>query len=218
LIYAFLFFVGLRCATAADTNILVTSDWSAAVDSQTRIDHPIRGRLVIVSGSQPAYGGPPTDNHTMLFVELQNAVGAVGPSIKLWFATTGLKLDLVDANGKPAPMDQVYGWSGSAGFPSCWVVLPYGSTLRALASTGTRSPLRICRGGVLWDRWGIPSTDTNTYFLSGTLTVSSPTNSTFSVVPQEKAGWPHAYAEWTGTLTFPKVAISPRDIARFTKE
>src|SRR6267142_1287774 len=102
-------FAGLYHVSAEDTNVLVAGDWSAGVDSEVRIDHPIRGRLLILSGSEPAYGGPKTDNHTMLFVEVQNATGASGGSIKLWFDVMGLKLDLVDANGKSAPVDQVGG-------------------------------------------------------------------------------------------------------------
>ena len=207
-------FAGLYRVTAEDKNVLAASDWSAPVDSQARVDHPIRGRLLILSGSEPAYGGPKTDNHTMLFVELQDAVGACCGSIKLWFDVMGLKLDLVDANGKPAPIDQVGGWGGRGAFGGCWVVLPYNSTQRLFVNPGTKTPLRICRGGEPWDRWCIPSTDTNTYYLSGMLTVSTPTNSTFSVVPQEKEGAPHNYADWTGTLTFPKMKISPADIAK----
>jgi hypothetical protein len=57
------------------------------------------------------------------------------------------------------------------------------------------------------------STDTNIY-LSGTLTASTPTNSSFSVIPQEKQGATHNYAQWTGTLKFPKVKISPAEVAR----
>lgn len=207
-------FAALYRVTAEDTNVLAASDWSAPVDSQARVDHPIRGRLLILSGSEPGYGGPKTYSDTMLFVELQNETGACCGSIKMWFDVMGLKLDLVDANGKPATIDQVGGWSGRGAIGGCWVVLPYNSTQRLFVNPGTKSPLRICRGGEPWDRWSIPSTDTSAYYLSGTLTVSTPTNSTFSVVPQEKQGAPHAYAEWTGTLTFPKMKISPADIAK----
>ena len=200
--------------TAEDTNVLVASEWSVAVDSQVRVDHPIRGRLLILSGSEPAYGGPQTDNDTMLFVELQNATGGCCGSIKLWFDVMDLKLDLADADGKQAPKDRAGGWSGRSAFEGCWVVLPYNSTERLFVNPGTKSPLRITHGGEPWNRWCIPSTDTNTYYLSGTLTISTPTNSTFSVIPQEKQGAPHAYAEWTGTLSFPKVKISPAEMAR----
>ena len=207
-------FTGLYRVSAEDTNVLVAGDWSAPEDSEVRTGHPIRGRLLIQSGSEPAYGGPKTDNHTMLFVELQNATGGCCSSIKLWFDVMGLKLDLVDANGKPAPVDQVRGWGGRGPFSGSWVVLPYNSTQRLFVNPGTKSPVRICWGGEPWNRWRIESTDTNIYYLSGMLTASTPTNSTFSVIPQEKEGAPHAYAEWTGTLKFPKVKISPADIAK----
>ena len=207
-------FAGLSRVSAEDTNVLIAGDWSALVDSEVRIDHPIRGRLLILSGSEPAYGGPKTDNQTMLFVELQNATGGCCGSIKHWFDVMGLKLDLVDANGKPAPVDRVGGWGGRGPLSGCWVVLPYNSTQRLFVNPGTKSPLRICRGGEPWNRWLVASTDTNIYYLSGTLTVSTPTNSSFSVIPQEKEGAPHNYAEWTGTLKFPKVKISPTDFAK----
>lgn len=152
------------------------------------------------------------DNHTMLFAELQNA--GHGGSAKLWFNVMGLKLDLVGTDGRPVPGPEGGGWSGRGPFLGCWVVLPYNSTQRLFCNEGTKSPLCLCLRGEPWNRWCIPSTDTNNYYLSGTLTVSSPTNSTFSVMPQEKTGAPYAYAEWTGTLVFPKVKICAADIAR----
>ena len=196
----------LQCF-ADDTNIIVATDWSEPVAAD--LDYPIRGRLIITSGSEPAYGGPiaETTNHTMMFVELQKLDSACCGSVKLYFDVMGLKCRLVDSNGKRAPKPQPMGWGGRGPFTPSWVVLPYNSTIRLFVNSGSKSPLRITETGEPWSYWQIPSTDTNVYYLSGTLTISTRTNATLQAKPHDDVN-PHEYHEWKGTLVFPKTKIT----------
>jgi len=197
---------GFCCFAADETNIIVASDWSEPVG----VDYAVRGRLLIVSGNEPAYGGPQTEDLTMMFVELQNRSLA---SLKLYFDVMGLKCELKDGSGKSAPEPQGGAWGGRGPFSPSWVVLPYNCTTRLFVNSGGKSPLRICPGGAPWAYWSIPSSDTNVYFLSGTLKISTPTNATLTATPQWTAG-PHEYAEWKGTLVFPKAKISASQVAK----
>jgi hypothetical protein len=192
------------CCFADDTNIIAMSDWSEPVGFD---DHAIRGRLLIVAGSEPAYGGPKTENLTMTFVELQNVTGACCGSVKVYFDIMGLNSDLFGANGVPftSPL------TGDAGFPGpsfspCWVVLPYNSTIRLFVDSTTRSSVRIHPNGEIWRRLSISPSDTNVYYLSATLTISTPTNGTLTVTPPGSMGY-HKYADWSGKLIFPKTKI-----------
>ncbi|GEM_PF-2304524 len=202
----------IRCL-ADDTNIIVATDWSEPVPAD--LDYPIRGRLIITGGGEPAYGGPKSEieNFTTMFVELQNTHGA-GASVKLYFDVMGLKCNLMDSNGKPAPKPKGgMGWGGRGAFSPSWVVLPYNSTIRLFVNPGSRSPLHITETGEPWSYWEIPSSDTNVYYLSGSLTISTATNATLVATPHESVN-PHEYHEWKGTLVFPKVKISASKFAK----
>jgi hypothetical protein len=142
----------IRCLAAEDTNIVGVSEWSEPVDFR---DHSVRGRLLILGGSEPAYGGPRTGNLTMTFVELEHTTGASGCSVKLYFDVMGLKCELTDSNGKPAHKPQGGAWGGRGPFSPRWVVLPYNSAIRLFVNSGSKSPLNICRGGEPWDCWSI---------------------------------------------------------------
>jgi hypothetical protein len=199
---SFLLLGSLYCF-AGDTNIIAMSDWSEPVALMNQIGHDqvIRGRLLIVAGSSSDYGGSEPNNQTMMFVELQNLQG----SVKLYFDVMGLKCNLIDSNGNPAPEPNGKGWGGGGPVIPSWLVLPGNSTIRLIVNGGRKSPLTICKGGEPWDYWSIPSSDTNVYFLSGTLTIAKPTNSTLTVTPP---GDYHQYADWSGKLIFPKIEIS----------
>jgi hypothetical protein len=86
------------CCLADDTNIIAVSDWSEPVGFHT---HSVRGRLLILNGSEPADGGSKTDQ-TMMFVELQQVTGAQAPSVKIYFDVMNLSCNLTDSNGKPS--------------------------------------------------------------------------------------------------------------------
>lgn len=203
-----------NCCFADDsTNVLFASDWSETTWATPPNSHAIRGRLLIMDGIEPAYGGPKTTKRLMMFVELQDAAGACCGSHKLYFDVMGLKCELKDSNGKSAPKPQNMGWSGRGAFAPSWVVLPYNSTLRLFVNPGNKSPLQITETGNPWSYWSIPSSDTNVYYLSATLTISTPTNATLNAKPHEEVDC-HEYAEWTGKLIFPKMKISASELAK----
>ena len=93
------------CFAVGDTNIIAMSEWSKAVSlrNDQLHDQAIRGRLVIVEGMEPAYGGPPTTNGAMTFVELQNVTGACCDDIDVCFDVTKLNCELSDGAGKLVP-------------------------------------------------------------------------------------------------------------------
>jgi hypothetical protein len=193
------------------SNVLVATDWSEPVDFS---DHAVRGRLLIIEGSEPAYGGPKTERHVTMFVELQHVTGACCPSVKLYFDVMGLNCDLVETNGKAVPLENVGGWGGRGPLEPRWVVLPYDSTIRLFINSGSRSPLHIHQNGEPWRRWSIKPDETKAYVLSGTFDIATPTNSVLTVTPPVSVG-PHDYADWRGKLVFPKtqfVVTTPRSI------
>lgn len=59
------------CFAGEGTNIIAVSEWSKPVSlcNQGLHDIGIRGRLLILQGMEPAYGGPPTTNGAMTFIE-----------------------------------------------------------------------------------------------------------------------------------------------------
>ena len=66
------------------------------------------------------------------------------------------------------------------------------------------SPLALYPSGEPWRHWSIAANDTNTYFLSGTLTLSTHTNLSLSAPFREMD-----YAEHgTATLAFPMTRIA----------
>lgn len=203
IIASLLIFAGCQlCFAGRDTNIIVMSEWSKPVsltDDQGH-DEAIRGRLLILQGMEPAYGGPPTTNGAMTFVELQN-VGIGG--LEVYFAVTNLHCELSGATGKAVPMPSGGGWGGRGPFLPCWVNLPYNSTIRLFINGGTMNPLAVYPSGEPWSHWSIPANDTNIYFLSGTLTLSTHTNLSLSPPFREMDYQQHR----TATLAFPRTRI-----------
>jgi len=190
LIYA----AGQLCFAGEDTNIIVMSEWSKSVSLRDTksYDHAIRGRLLILQGMEPSYGGPPTTNGAMTFVELQNV--GIG-DIEVYFAVTNLHCQLSDSAGKAVPKPEGAAWGGRGPFLPCWVNLPYNSTIRLFVNGGRLNPLMVYPSGEPWSRWSIPANGTNVYYLTGTLSVSTHTNSSL----------PSDYFE--AMLVFPKTRI-----------
>jgi hypothetical protein len=196
------------CFAGEDAKIIAKSEWSKPVllrdDDSHDID--IRGRLVILQGMVTAYGGPPTTNGAMTFVELQN-LGLCG--IEVYFAVTNMHCELSDAMGKPVP--QPSGGAGGRGaFQPSWIHLPYNSTIRLLFNDGQMDPLALFPSGEPSNYWSLPGSDTNTYFLSGTLTLSTHTNLSLSPNFRE---WDYKQNR-TKTMEFPKIKIIPSKICR----
>lgn len=177
----FLFGACQFCFAGGDTNVIVVSDWSDPISlrNENLHDQTIRGRLLIVEGMDPAYGGSPTTNSAMTFVELQNVTPVGYDGIDICFDVMKLNCKLTDATGSVF-IEPVRGpWGGRGPFAPSWVRLPYNSTIRLFVNGGTREPLAVYPNGEPWCHWSIAASDTNTYFLSGTLSLSTHTNQFF---------------------------------------
>lgn len=193
------------CFAAGDTNIIAMSEWSKPVSlrNDQHHDQHIRGRLLIMHGMEPAYGGPPTTNGAMTFIELQNVTGACCDGIDVYFDVKELHCKLSDNAGKAVPISGGT-WGGRGPFAPCWVRLPYNSTIRLFVNGGTMEPLSVYPSGEPWAHWSIAGNDTNTYFLTGTLNLFTHTNLSLSPAFREmdyKQGW-------MATLEFPKLRIT----------
>lgn len=201
------------CCFADDTNIIAKSDWSEPVglrNLETGHDHSIRGRLLIVAGNEPAYGGPKTDNAAMTFVELQNVTGAYGENVDVCFDSMKLKCVLTDERGKDVPKPVGGAWGGRGPLGSYWTTLPYNSTIRLFVNCGSKSPLSVYPNGEPWSHWSISPSDTNVYYLSGSLEICTRTNYLSARFPEPVQSLGRSYYEQNckKTLTFPKVKIS----------
>lgn len=206
---AFFFFTACQlCFAGADTNIIAMSEWSKPVSLRNEQLHDvgIRGRLLIMKGAEPAYGGPNPENLAMTFVELQNV--ALG-GIEVYFSVTNLHCELSDAAGKAVPKATGGGWGGRGPFLPCWVNLPYNSTIRLFVNGGTMNPLAVYPSGEPWSHWSIPASDTNVYYLAGTLSLSTHTNRLEPPALIEK--------DYRATLVFPKARITTAEGARLSK-
>ena len=192
----FIFALAQLCIAAGDTNIILMSEWSKPVPlvNDQLHNQAIRGRLLVVQGMEPAYGGASTTNGAMTFVELQNVTEACCDGIEVYFAVTNLHCELTDATGKTVPRPEGVAWGGRGPFRPCWVNLPYNSTIRLFVNGGRTDPLAVFPSGEPWIRWSIPANGTNVYYLAGTLGISTHTNSL-----------PPDY--YKATLIFPKTRI-----------
>lgn len=214
-----LLLISFCCHADENTNIIAASDWSKPV-SLTRIDtghdHSIRGRVLIISGSEPAYGGPQTDNKTMTFIELQNVDGAIGENVDVHLDT--MKFDLTDQNGENAPEPRFGGssYTRAIGSGPCWESLPYNSTIRLFVVSGTKSPLTITKKGSPFSYWSIPTSDTNEYYLTGSLQIYTRTNGMEKVFPKEaeELKWKFYNQKCKATINFPKTQITPSKIIK----
>jgi hypothetical protein len=199
----FIFAVCQLCFAGGNTNSIAMSEWSKPVTlrNEQLHDEAIRGRLLIVKGAEPGYGGPEPENLAMTFVELQN-VGTGG--IEIYFAVTNLHCELSDATGKAVPKPTGGAWGGRGPFLPCWVNVPYNSTVRLFVNGGTLNPLMVYPSGEPWSRWSIPANDTNVYYLGGTLSLSTHTNLSLPPEFREMDYKEHC----TATLVFPKARIT----------
>jgi hypothetical protein len=206
------------------TNIIAVSDWSKPVQLRrmdTGHDHDIRGRVLIFSGAEPAYGGPESTNRIMTFIELQNVTGAHGENVDVH--TGEMKFDLKDQNGKAAPEPRIVAGSypSAIGSGPCWESLPYNSTIRLFVISGSKSPLTITKNGDPFSYWEIPAHDTNSYYLSGTLEIYSSTNgldTVFSGKEFQELKWKIYNQTCKATILFPAVKIVPSEILKGTKK
>lgn len=181
---------------AEEHKLIAMSEWSKPVESHDRF---LQARWVLLEGRSRAFAGP--GKEILLYVELQNANGAWGEPLRIFFnASEGLKFELLDADGKViAPT----GTRGSGGdVEAGWITLPYDSTVRLRANPGgwgTPSdaiialPLRPMNG----QYWLFREAPAGDIFLTGKLTIAPPTGDTFE----------HR-DDWRGVIEFPKTKLS----------
>ena len=187
------------CFGSGDTNIIAMSDWSKPVGTDG--GHSLRVRMIVAYGRGPAFAGP--WDETQFYLEFQNVSGAIVSPTQFYFDPSGgLRCVMKDAAGK-TPSQAGGGSGGGAG--AAWIALPYDSKIRLRANMygyGKKpgDGLLLC----IWppmQYWNIAAGDTNTYYLSGTFTVTTPTN----FVPKD---FEAARAVWSGTLELPKMKIT----------
>ena len=188
-----------------NTNIIAVSDWSQIVMGKGSL----RARMLLAH----LYYVPFSE--TILYIELQNA--QTGPVQFYFDPGNGLHCKLVDSHGNTPPQEPM-GGSGRNNPVVCWISLPEDATIRLRANTtqvvqilghppidkGDFLNLFLMpssSGSVEVRNWEIPAGDTNDYYLSGTLTLASPTN---SVVQNPQA----SVRIFQGTLELPKMKIS----------
>jgi len=185
---------------AQETNAIAISEWSEPVDysADGKNCALLRGRILILEGRSPAHAGKLVE--TQVYLELQNVSTSVtGPMLLYFDPREGMKCELQDALGRPAPEE---GSGGSGSFPSaCWITLPYDSTTRLRTSWyGYGMAHEYGLMIPLFHPLTIRANNTNDYYLSGTFTVTPPTN---RVSPLD-------YCVWRGTLNIPKTKIQVR--------
>lgn len=197
-----LFSAACLCYAGEDTNIIAESEWSAPV--QTGDVGSLRARLVITYAHDLASASP--GEEALVYLELQNVTGG-WKSLQIYFQPAkSLHLTLLDANGKP-PVNRG-GDRGDGGMITgdggYWITIPYDSTIKIrLNMSGSEKGSSI--GLSLWMpefvHWHIPAGDTNTYFISGTISLTPPTNQTSQDVGVSRD-------RWNGTLELPKMKIA----------
>jgi hypothetical protein len=156
----------------------------------------LRGRLIICHGYSPGYAGKLAE--TQVYLELQNVSINRGSLMEVYFdPRNGLECALRDSRNQAPP---VGGGGGSGAFPSaCWVTLPYDSTLRLRVSWyGYGMPEAVGLRIPLFHEYVIRADNTNDYALSGTFTVTAPTNHAS----------PPGYRVWQGRLVLPDTKIA----------
>jgi len=198
---AFLLLITCQIFSSADeTKIVATSEWSKSVE--TKYNQSLRGRMLLGYGHSPAHAGAVPE--TQFYIELQNVSTAIGAPMRIYFdAGRGFECELTDSNGKAVPE---VGGAGSGGGPGPeWITLPYDSTIRLRASMYgygaiPADGLALVMPPPSLKRWSIRPGAANACFLSGKLTINTPTD----YVPKN---FDESRAVWSGTLELPKMKI-----------
>ena len=200
-ISSLLFLAACRFSYAdEDTNIVATSDWSKPVGTSSGAT--LRARMIISKEQTPAHAG--SQKETAFYLEFQNVTGAAGSRLQFYFDPgRALRCELLDADGKPSPPEGVSGNGGGAG--PCWITLPYNSTIRLRANMygyglKPEDGFMLVMSPPNMQSWTIRPGDTKTYFMSGTFTVTTPTNHVTKDSDE-------ARTIWNGTLEMPKMKL-----------
>jgi len=183
------------CYGEEKPKLLAESEWSKPVESHDRF---LRARWLLMEGRSRAYAGP--GNEVLLYVELENANGAWGEPLRVYFdAAKGLQFEVRDADGKLIPPSPTPGSGGDVG--TGWITIPYDSTVRLRANPGWARPaeaalalpLRPFQG----QYWLFAEPPAKELFLSGKLTIAPPTDDTIE----------HR-DDWRGTLELPNTKLA----------
>lgn len=157
--------------------------------------------MILAYGQSPAHSG--LQPETQVHLEFQNVSGAIILPTQFYFDPwTGLRCGMRDAKGS---LVEPRGGGSGAGAGASWITLPYDSTIRLRANMygyGSKPGEGLILAlSPLEQSWWIGAGDTNVYYLSGTFTVTTPTN----YVPKDLET---ARATWSGTLELPKMKIT----------
>lgn len=201
IIAALLFLAGHQlCFASGDTNLIAMNDWSKPVGDE--FENQLRTRMIITYGRSPGFSGPWPE--TQFYLQFENTAWPLFATEFYFDPEHGLHCEVRDASGKVLPPSG----SGSGGGPGAsWIMLPRDSTISLRANFygyGKRpgDGLRLCLWPMGSQMWEIAAGDTNTYFLSGTFTLTTPTN----FVPKVHEG---RNTVCTGTFRLPAVKIYP---------
>jgi hypothetical protein len=184
------------CARADEPKLIAMSEWSKPVESHDRF---LQARWLLLEGRSRAYAGP--GQEILLYVELQNANGAWGEPLRIYFnAAEGLKFEVLDADGKVVAPSPTAGSGGDVG--AGWITLPYDSSVRLRANPGgwgtpkdaaLALPLRPLNG----QYWLFREAPAGDHFVTAKLTIAPPSEDTFE----------HR-DDWRGVIDFPKTKLS----------
>ena len=113
----------------------------------------------------------------------------------------GLRCSMTDADGRIVSTE---GSGSGGGAGATWITLPYDSIIQLRANMyGYGNKRGEGLNLILYppQAWQLRADDTNTYYLSGTFTVTTPTN----FIPKD---FEASRAVWSGTLDLPKMKIT----------
>jgi hypothetical protein len=189
--------------SASEPNLI--GEWSDTIKDPTNL-MSLRARLVIsedadISGSRTA----------LAYLEIQNT-NSVQNTVYIYHdpsSSLELSCELRDSSGKKVTRAV---WAFDGWLPEgCWLALPYDSAIRLRPTppewTATNGELNISSG---WNLWRIPHGDTNDYYLSGTLTLTTPKDGISPPASTDKYSPPII---WQGTLKLPPVKIPAKNLS-----
>ena len=187
-----LFILAILAATLAESadTLPATGGWSETVSG-------LQARLLLGKRHTPSGSDIPE-----VYLELHNVSDRGLLLVFDYVAQTSVRFELKSADGKPVPRP-LGGAGGNRCHDKMQVQLPMDGTLRfpvschsALPSTKGSTVLQLDPEEAIWE---IPATNSQAYFLSGTLEVAQP-------APEvNTATWPNW--RWHGTIKIPSISV-----------
>ncbi len=187
-----LFILAILAATLAGG-----ADTPPATDGWSETVYGLQARLSLGERRTPSGLDIPE-----VYLELHNVSDRGLLLVFDYVAQTSVRFELKSADGKPVPRSLTVA-GGNRCHDKLQVQLPMDGTLRfpvschsALGGMSGSTILQLDPNEAIWE---IPATNTQAYFLSGTLEVPEPTPEVAS------ATWPNW--RWHGTLKIPPISI-----------